>query len=150
MSEYQKMMRKLISHPRSGILMLRKMTNRYRKCCVHCGVIGHLHIHHIDKREVRTFQCQACKKTFAETYGTIFYNSKVPISSWLLAIIFWVTATGSISAADLSRKLGISHPTAWQMLMRIRKKLKDGLGQQLLEGLVEADEAWFGKKTIRI
>jgi len=146
MSDYQKMMRKLISHPSSGIKMLRKLTDRHRKCCIKCGVIGHLQIHHTDQRGIRTYQCQACKKTFAETYGTIFYKSKIPISSWLLAIIYWVTATGSISAADLSRKLGISHPTSWKMLTKMRKQLSKNLGKQLLEGLVEADEAWFGKK----
>ncbi len=146
MKIYQKIMRKLISHPSSGIEMLRKLTDRHRKCCVHCGVIGHLHIHHTDQRDIRTYQCQVCKKTFSEMYGTIFYKSKIPISKWLLGIIFWVTATGSISAADLSRKLGVSHPTAWGMLMKIRRRLSDGLGQEMLEGLVEADEAWFGRK----
>lgn len=146
MKDYQKIMRKLISHPSNGIKMLRKLTDRHRKCCVKCGVIGHLHIHHTDQRGIRTYQCQACKKTFAETYGTIFYKSKIPISNWLLAIIFWVTATGILSAADLGRKLGISHLSAWKMLIKIRKKLSDGLGKEILEGLVEADEAWFGKK----
>jgi len=147
MPKYQKIMRKLISHPGSGIKMLRKLTDRHRKCCIECGVIGHLHIHHTDKRGIRTYQCQICNKTFAETYGTIFYKSKIPISSWMLAIIFWVTATGSISAADFGRKLGVSHVTAWKMLMKIREKLSDGLGEEMLEGLVEADEAWFGRKN---
>jgi transposase-like protein len=146
MSKYQKIMRKLISHPGSGIEMLRMLTARHRKCCVKCGVVGHLQIHHTDQRKIRTYQCQACKKTFTETYGTIFYKSKIPISNWLLAIIFWISATGSISAADLSRKLGVSHPTAWKILIKIRKQLSKGLGQEMLEGLVEADEAWFGKK----
>ena len=146
MPKYQKIMRKLISHPSSGIHIVRKLTDRHRKCCIKCGVIGHLQIHHTDKRGVRTYQCQACKKTFAETYGTIFYKSKISISNWLLAIIFWVTATGSISAADLGRKLGISHISAWKMLIKIREQLSEGLGQEMLEGLVEADEAWFGRK----
>lgn len=146
MRRYQKIMRKLISHPGSAILMLRKTTDRYRKCCVHCGVIAKLQRHHTDKRGIRTYQCQACNKTFAETYGTIFYQSKIPISDWLLAIIYWTTATGSVSAADLSRKLGISHISAWKMLMKIRGKLSLSLGREMLEGLVEADEAWFGKK----
>jgi len=126
--------------------MLRNLTGRHRKCCIKCGAIGCLHLNDTDKRGIRTYQCQACKKTFAETYGTIFYRSKIPISSWLLALIFWVTATGSISAADLSRKLGVSHPTAWKMLMKIREQLSKDLGQDMLEDLVEADEAWFGKK----
>jgi len=147
MKDYQKMMRKLISHPSSGIKTLRRLTDRQRKCCVKCGVIGHLHVHHTNKQGIRTYQCQTCGKTFSETYGTIFYRSKIPISKWLLAIIFWVTATGSISAADLGRKLGVSHISAWKMLIKIRKELSLGLGQGMLQGLVEADEAWFGRKN---
>ena len=146
MSNYQKMMRKLISHPKSGIKMLRRMTDRHRKCCVKCGTIGCLQVHSKDRNGVLTYECQACKKTFVETYGTIFYRSKIPISKWLLGIIFWVTATGSISAADLSRKLGISHISAWKMLTKMRQKLSNGLGKELLKGITEADEAWFGKK----
>lgn len=146
MKEYQKIMRKLISHPKSGIEMLRKMKERYRKCCVRCGSLGHLNLHKVNKQGVRTLKCMACKKTFSETYGTIFYQSKIPISKWLLALIYWVTATGSISGADLSRKLGVSHLTAWKMLMKIRERLSEKLGKELLSDLVEADEAWFGKK----
>ncbi len=146
MQKYQKIMRKLISHPGSGIEIVRKLIGRYRKCCIKCGVIASLHIHHTDQRGIRTYQCQACMKTFSELHGTIFYRSKIPIASWLLAIIYWTTATGSISAADLGRKLGISHISAWRMLMKMRERLSKELDQEMLQGLVEADEAWFGKK----
>jgi len=64
----------------------------------------------------------------------------------MLAIIYWITATGSLSAADLGRKLGISHLTAWKMLMKIRLQMQKGLSEDYLEGIVEADEAWFGRK----
>jgi len=64
----------------------------------------------------------------------------------MLAIIFWSTSTGGISAAELGRNLGISHLTAWKMLMKMRKMMSQGLSEDYLEGMVEADEAWFGKK----
>jgi transposase-like protein len=145
MKNYQKIMRRVISHPKSAIEIPRKFTNRHRKCCVKCGSIGHLHIHSTDQRGLHKFEFQACKKIFSETYGTIFYRFKIPISYWLLAIIYWADATGSISSADLSRKLGISHPTAWKMLMKMRKNLSIKAERQVLKGIVEADEAWFGK-----
>ena len=146
MQQYQKIMRKLISHPGKGVQILKSLTNRLRKSCTKCGVIGCLQIHKTNKQGLRTYRCKACQKTFTELEGTIFYRSKIPISKWLLAIIYWTTATGSISAADLSRKLDISHVTAWKMLMKMRTKLRNGLDQEMLEKLVEADEAWFGKK----
>jgi transposase-like protein len=109
-------------------------------------VATHPQIHHTDQRGIRTYQCQHCTKTFSELYGTIFYRSKIPLSDWMLAIVYWITATGSLSAADLGRKLGISHLSAWRMLMKIRQCIGRGLSDDILEGIVEADEAWFSRK----
>lgn len=146
MKEYQKLLRRLISHPSSAIFLARKLVRRYRKCCARCGVMTQPQIHHTDGRGVRTYQCKHCHKTFSELHGTIFYRSKVSLADWMLAIIYWITATGSISAADLARKLGISHVTAWKMLMKIRIQMQKGLSEDYLMGIVEADEAWFGRK----
>lgn len=146
MKQYQKLLRRLISHPSCAIEILRKLILRHRKCCPKCGVLTHSHIHHTDPRGVRTYQCQHCHKTFSELYGTLFYRSKVPLSNWMLAMVYWATATGSLSAADLGRKLGMSHLSAWRMLMKIRQELSKGLSNDYLEEMVEADEAWFGRK----
>lgn len=140
-------MRRLISHPGSAIIILRKLISRYRKCCPKCGIITCPELHHTDGRGIKTYRCQHCLKTFTELYGTIFFRSKISLSSWLLAIIYWTTCTGSLSAAELSRNLGISHKTSWKMLMKLRKEMSEGLESDYLEGMVEADEAWFGKKV---
>ena len=121
------------------------MTKRYRKCCPKCGVMTQSEVHHTDKRGVKTYRCQHCKKTFTELYETIFYKSKIPLAYWLRAIIYWVNSTGGLSAAELGRNLGISHVTAWKMLMKIRAYMKENLSDDYLHGIVEADEAWFGK-----
>ncbi|PIZ70659.1 hypothetical protein COY07_06265 [Candidatus Peregrinibacteria bacterium CG_4_10_14_0_2_um_filter_43_11] len=114
MKDYQKIMRRLISHPGCAIEIIRNMIKRYRKCCPKCGVITCPEIHHTDKRGIKTYRCQHCRKTFTELYGTIFYKSKIPLAYWLRAIIYWINATGSLSAAELGRSLGISHLTAWK------------------------------------
>lgn len=146
MQDYQKIMRRLISHPGCAIEIVRNLTRRHRRCCPLCGVIRHPEIHHTDARGVTTYRCNDCRKTFSELYGTIFFKSKIPLSYWLLTIIYWTTATGSLSAADLGRKLGISHPAAWKMLTKIRERLAKGVSQKLLEDITEADEAWFGRR----
>ena len=145
MIDYQKIMRRLISHPSCAIETIRNMTKRYRKCCPKCGVMTQPEIHHTDRRGVKTYRCQHCQKTFTELYGTIFYKSKVPLAYWLRAIIYWINSTGGLSAAELGRSLGISHPTAWKMLMKIRKAMKNNLSDDYLQGITEADEAWFGR-----
>jgi transposase len=145
MKDYQKIMRRLISHPGCAIEIIRNMATRYRKCCPRCGIITCPEIHHTDERGVRTYRCQYCKQTFTELYGTIFYKSKIPLAYWLRSIIYWINSTGGLSAAELGRNLGVSHVTAWKMLMRIREAMQKGLSDDLLQGITEGDEAWFGK-----
>lgn len=145
MKSYQKIMRRLISHPGCAIEIIRNMIKRYRKCCPKCGVIAHPEIHHTDKRGIRTYRCQHCSKTFTELYKTLFYKSKIPLAYWLRAIIYWINSTGGLSAAELGKNLGVSHVTAWKMLMKIRESMKKGLSDDLLQGITEGDEAWFGR-----
>ncbi len=143
---YQKLLRRLISHPGTAIKLIRQLTSRRRKACVGCGCIGCLQIHHTDSRGIYTFRCRECGKTFSELIGTVFYRSKVPLAFWLRAILDWAISTGSISAAELSRRLGISHVSAWRLLMKIRKELTEN-DTELLSGILECDESWHGKKA---
>jgi transposase-like protein len=143
---YQKTLRRLISHPGTAIKLIRQLTARRRKACLGCGCVGCLQIHHTDARGIFTFRCRECGKTFSELSGTIFYRSKIPLALWLRAILDWTISTGSISAAELARRLDISHISAWKMLMKIRKNLVEK-NPEIFAGILECDEAWCGKKT---
>ena|SRR3989339_1678708 len=142
---YQKMMRRINSHPSYALTIVRKFIQRYRKVCVHCGVVGSLNVHHSDQRGIQTFICTSCNRTFSELFGTIFFRSKIPIHIWLIAILEWVISTGSVSAAEIGRKTGISHLSSWRMLMKIRRAMPLEHGE-MLKDIVESDEAWFGRK----
>jgi transposase-like protein len=143
---YHKTLRRLFTHPSSAIELLRQFTKYKRWACPRCGVIHRPEIHHTDQRGVKTYRCNHCHRTFSELYGTIFYRSKVPLDIWCKAIIYWITSTGSISAAELERKVGISYPSAWKLLMKIRKELDKSIDMEQLKEEVEGDEGWFGKK----
>ncbi len=146
MKSYQKILRRLISHPSSALELIRRITSRQRSVCKKCGVIRCPQIHHRDKRGIITYFCPECRKTYSELYGTIFYRSKIPLHKWCQALIEWGISTGGISAAELARRLDVKHDSAWLMLMKIRTVLADSLDQSQLKNLVESDEAWFGKK----
>jgi len=142
---YHKIMRRLITHPRTALTICRQLVDRHRKACAKCGCLGSLNLHHTDQRGVRTYRCRACNKTFSELIGTIFASSKLNLALWLRAILEWAISTGSISAAELGRRLGISHPTAWKMLTKIRAELLEANLEKLC-GTLECDESWHGKK----
>ncbi len=146
MKSYQKKLRRLISHPKEAINIVRQITSREINCCKKCGVLKKPQIHHTDKRGIHTYVCLNCKKHYSELYGTVFYRSKIPLDKWCIAILEWTISTGSISAAELARRLNIEYNSAWAMLMKMRESFKNNLDTTKLENFVEADEAWFGKK----
>lgn len=139
--------KRMYSHPQEAIKYLRRFTAHRKWACPHCGCMENIHKHSTDKRNIIIYKCYHCKKTFSELYGTIFHKSKVPLSKWLLTIIYWTDSTGSLSASQLRKNIKVSYLTAWNMLMKIRVTLlNSSKDNSMLSGLVEADEAWFGKK----
>lgn len=144
---YHTILRRIISHPQYALILVRKLVQRRPKACPHCGVFGHRQLHHTDERGIITYRCSACFKTYSELIGTIFFRSKLPLHIWLQALLYWITSTGSLSAAELAKLVGISHPSAWRLLMRLRETLAAAdPPDKLLLGIVEMDESWFGKK----
>lgn len=63
------------------------------------------------------------RHTFSVTSGTIFANRKLPIQTYLLAIVLFVNAVKGISALQLSRDLGVQNKTAYVLAQKLRKSL---------------------------
>jgi transposase-like protein len=93
------------------------------------------------------YKCAACRKQFTVTVGTIFEDSHIPISKWLMAFCIMCASKKSISAHQLHRMLGMTYKTAWFMAHRIRHAMgpRMPLGK-LLKGTVEVDETFVGGK----
>jgi transposase-like protein len=98
------------------------------------------------------YMCNACRKQFTVTVGTIFEDSKIPLNKWLWAFAMINSGKKGLSANQLSRNLGITYKSAWFMAHRIREAMKDdgsplgGPGK-----VVESDEAFVGgSKAIRL
>lgn len=140
------MLRRLSSHPKTAVMYLHQLTNRHQKACIHCGVLGHIEIHHTNTQGVRTFRCLSCRKTFSELYGTVFYRSHIPLWKWMSTILEDALSTGGVSAAEIGRKYCLTHLSAWRMLLKIRTACIELVNITPLKEVVESDEAWFGKK----
>jgi len=93
------------------------------------------------------YKCSACRKQFTVTVGTIFEDSHLPISKWLMAIYIICSSKKSISANQLSRMLNITYKAAWFMAHRLRFAVSPEMPlQKLLTGVVEVDETFVGGK----
>jgi ISXO2-like transposase domain len=88
-----------------------------------------------------------CGKQFSVLVGTIFEDSRITLSKWLLAIHLMRAGKNGTSANELRRTLTISYKSAWFMCHRIREAMKDGPSADVLSGTVEVDETYVGGKS---
>jgi transposase-like protein len=97
------------------------------------------------------WKCYGCRRQFTVRVGTIFEDSHIPLSKWLLAIHQMCSSKKGISAKQLQRELGISYKAAWFMCMRVRESMsEEPLSTMLGTGpdpIVEIDETFVGGKV---
>jgi transposase-like protein len=77
------------------------------------------------------YECAFCGRQFSITSGTFMHKSRLPLHKWFEAAALYHADPG-ISAAEAGRKLGLTKPTAWLALKKIRLGLQTRDGQLLL------------------
>lgn len=88
--------------------------------------------------------CGACRAQVSVTAGTVFQDSKLPLTVWFRAIWHVTSQKNGISALGLQRVLGLgSYKTAWAMLHKLRRAMVRP-GRDRLRGIVEVDETYWG------
>lgn len=87
--------------------------------------------------------CSEGRHYFSVRTGTVLERSKVPLRKWVYAIYLHLTSLKGVSSHKLARDIGVSQPTAWFMLGRIRKSFEEDGGEQF-GGPVEMDETYVG------
>lgn len=92
------------------------------------------------------YKCKNTGKIFNVRYGTMFHRSSVPLLKWYMAIWIFMTHSKGISSVQLSKDIGVTQKTAWNMLHRIRECF-GGENNSKLEGTVQIDETFVGGKN---
>ena len=89
-------------------------------------------------------QCTSCKYQASVTAGTIFQDTRTPLTVWFRAMWWVTTQKNGASALGLQRVLGLkSYETAWTWLHKFRRAMIRP-GRELLSGRVEVDECYIG------
>lgn len=93
----------------------------------------------------KIFKCREkqCRKKFSVTVGSVYENTKIPLTKWFLATYILAVHSKGISSLQLSKWLGVRQATAWHLNHRIRKMLTEN-DPEALEGIVEVDETYIG------
>jgi transposase-like protein len=116
--------------------------------CPHCGTVDESTKINSKSARPGLYMCNACRKQFTVTVGTLYERSKIPLNKWLAATHLMMASKKGISALQIGRMLGLSKKTAWFLCHRIRESLRD-TNPALLGGegkTVEADETFVGGK----
>ncbi|HYV54073.1 MAG TPA: IS1595 family transposase [Chitinophagaceae bacterium] len=98
-------------------------------------------------KDGKRFQCneKECRKQFSATVGTMYENTKIPLTKWFLAMYILSNHSKGISSLQLASWLGVTQRTAWFLNHRIRVMLTENQ-PELLTGIVEVDETFVGGK----
>jgi hypothetical protein len=109
--------------------------------CPHCGSINVCRFATNNK----TFKCRekSCRKKFSVTVGTIYENTKIPLTKWFLATYILSVHSKGISSLQLATLIDVTQKTAWFLNHRIREMLTEK-NPELLNGIVEVDETYVG------
>ena len=93
----------------------------------------------------RLWQCHRCHHQVSITAGTIFENTKLPLTKWFLAMFFMTQFKNNISALCLKRHLGVSYDTAWLLKHKLMTVMGETEANRELAVRVEIDDAYLGE-----
>src|ERR1035441_792655 len=123
--------------------------------CPHCGEVNNAYKlepkppkegakgKHVRKG---VWKCAGCREQFTVTVGTIFEDSHIPLSKWLLAYHLLCASKKGMSAHQLHRMLKVTYRSAWFMAHRIRYTMSQEPLSSKLKGIIEVDETYIGGK----
>jgi hypothetical protein len=66
----------------------------------------------VNRRHHTLFQCRACRHQTSLIAGTLMQGTKLPLTTWFLAIHLISQAKTGLSSLALMRDLGVNYPTA--------------------------------------
>ena len=106
--------------------------------CPNCATIG-------EPLRIRRgrLRCRACRAETSATAGTIFADTKLPLTTWFQTVWLVTNQKHGTSALDLQRAIGMSYETAWTVLHKLRRAMVRE-GRESLAGVVEVDETYVG------
>src|SRR5215217_6067870 len=109
-----------------------------------CPACGHKGFCALRTREL--FQCNRCKRQLRLTAGTVFQDTKLPLTTWFAAIYHLTQGKGGISSIELGRRLGVKRQTAWLVKHKLMRRAMAAREAEKpkLPGRVEMDDTYLG------
>ena len=94
--------------------------------------------------------CRSCRHQASVTAGTIFQDTRKPLTLWFHAIWHVTSQKNGASAVSVQKTLGLgSYLTAWTWLHKLRRAMVRP-GRDRLCGRVEVDETFVGGEEVGV
>ena len=95
------------------------------------------------------YQCNHCHHQTSLTSRTIFEYTKLPLTTWFLAMYLLTQSKNGFSVLSLKRQLGISYNAAWRIKHKLMQVMKERDDSKPLSGNIQIDDVywWWGKNT---
>ena len=107
--------------------------------CVKCSCN-----HYYALKTRKLYQCKGCRHQTSLISGTIFEQTKLPLTTWFIAMYLITQAKTGLSALALMRQLGISYNSAWNMKQKIMQVMKERDDSKPLSGMIQLDDVYWG------
>ncbi len=92
------------------------------------------------------YRCKKCRYQVSLTVDTVMHRTMTPLIVWFWAIFLLACDKRGHSALSISKELGVSYWVAWTLLQKIRHAMGQQDKKYKLRGIVELDEAYFGRE----
>jgi ribosomal protein L37AE/L43A len=90
------------------------------------------------------YQCRACRHQTTLLSGTLLEATKLPLTTWFLAIHLLTSTKTNMAALELKRHLGVTYRTAWRLKHKVMEAMVQREQSRQLHGFVQIDDAYLG------
>lgn len=114
--------------------------------CKSCNCLDHYWL-----KNKFQYQCKSCGFRTTLKSGTLLEHSKLPFRYWYIAIHLITCTKKGISAHEMRRQLGHKrYEPIWNMMHKIRKAMGLRNTEDILQHMVELDDAYITTQTTRL
>jgi hypothetical protein len=89
-------------------------------------------------------QCTACRHQTTLVSGTLLEGTKLPLTTWFLALYLLTSTKTNLAALELKRHLGVCYRTAWRLKHKVMLAMTEREEPRQLNGFVQIDDAYLG------
>ncbi|MGH8113004.1 MAG: IS1595 family transposase [Rhodanobacteraceae bacterium] len=109
-----------------------------------CPRCAGTHARRFARAHRKYWHCRNCRHQTSLLAGTLFASTKLPLTTWLLALYLLTQTKNGMAALELSRHLGGRYRTAWRVKHKLMQAMASRDAQQRLGGIVQIDDAYLG------